>query len=94
MAYVEDMLRNLYIYSIDKVVRPQDFGNYMRSRDRMDFLTQYQPKAFCYAVCRFSNHAPEGVLSFLLGRLEEDFGLTQHVMIICHLSNFERFIIL
>ena len=80
MAYVEDMLRNLYIYSIDKVVRPQDFGNYMRSRDRMIFLPQCQQKAFCFAVRRFSKHVPEGVLNFLLGRLENDFGLTQHVM--------------
>ncbi len=61
--YVEDMLRNQLISAIGKVVRPQDFSNYMRFHNRKIFLPQFQPKPFCYAVRRTSHHAPEGVLS-------------------------------
>ena len=63
MDDVEHMLRNRHIYAIGRVVRPQDFKDYMRFRDRIVFLSQYQPEVICCAVRQASDHAPEGVLS-------------------------------
>jgi hypothetical protein len=61
--YVEDMLRSQLVSAIGKVVKPQDFSDYMRFHNQKIFLPKYQPKAFCYAIRRSSSHAPEGVLS-------------------------------
>ena len=61
--YVEDMLRNQLIAAIGKVVKPNDFNNYMKFHNRKIFRPNYQPKVFCYGVRRSQDHTPEGVLS-------------------------------
>ena len=63
VGYIEDLLRQQLVAAIGKEVQPSDFASYMRYHNQKLFHAQYQPKAFCYAVRRSVEHAPEGVLS-------------------------------
>jgi hypothetical protein len=59
---IEDMLYKQLVAAIGKVVQPVDFQNYVRFHMRKLYRSEYQPRAFSYAVRR-PGYYPEGVLS-------------------------------
>ena len=59
---IEGMLRSQLISAIGKIVRPDDFAEYMDFHNRKLFKPEHCPKGFCYAVRR-DECFPEGLLS-------------------------------
>jgi len=59
---IEEMLRSQLISAIGKIVRPDDFAEYMDFHNRKLFKPDHCPKGFCYAVRR-DECFPEGLIS-------------------------------
>ena len=60
--YIEHMLRKQLIAAIGKLVKPEDFDQFMSFHLQKLFSPSYAPKPFCYAVRR-PDRFPDGMLS-------------------------------